>query len=64
MKLQALYYEERRKVSDLQSTVARLERRNEELEKLLGIEHPWKMGERVHPYRRSYSNDQLRRAQT
>jgi len=36
MKLQALYYEERRKCSDLQSTVYRLERRNEELEKLLG----------------------------
>jgi hypothetical protein len=34
MKLQALYYEERRKCTDLQTTVARLERRNDELERL------------------------------
>lgn len=36
MKLQALYYEERRKCSDLQVTVSRLEKRNQELERLLG----------------------------
>jgi hypothetical protein len=36
MKLQALYYEERRKYQDLQAQMARLERRNQELEKLIG----------------------------
>jgi hypothetical protein len=37
MKLQALYYEERRRCQELQTQVARLERRNEELEKMLGM---------------------------
>lgn len=37
MKLQALYYEERRRCQELQIQVARLERRNEELEKILGM---------------------------
>jgi hypothetical protein len=63
MRLQGLYYEERRKVSELQNTVARLERRNEEMEKLLGQDY-WKLTNNERPYRRSFSNEHLRRAQT
>jgi hypothetical protein len=38
MKLQAMYYEERKRCVEMQGTVANLERRNEELEKLLGYD--------------------------
>jgi hypothetical protein len=44
MKLQALYYEERRKCLDLQAQMARIERRNQELEKLIGHSDQWKYG--------------------
>jgi hypothetical protein len=37
MKLQALYYEERRRYQELQIQVAREERRNEELENMVGM---------------------------
>jgi hypothetical protein len=60
LRLQALYYEERRKALDLQSQVDRLQRRNEELEKLLGHDG-WKL-HNSRPLRRSSSNDRLRKA--
>ena len=44
MKLQALYYEERRKCQDLQSQLSRADRKNEEFEKLLGLSDQWKYG--------------------
>ena len=66
MKLQALYYEERRRCQELQTQVARLERRNEELEKMLGMGAQWKYGvgnnNQQQPYRslrRSLSSNDL-----
>jgi hypothetical protein len=44
MRLQALYYEERRRCQELQTQVSRLERRNEELERMLGMGDQWKYG--------------------
>jgi hypothetical protein len=41
MKLQAMYYEERRKYQEILSKVNRVERRNEELERMAANEY-WK----------------------
>lgn len=63
MKWQSLYYEERRRCADLQSTLANIERRNQELEKQFGIDLMRGVGP-SRTLRRSFSNDQLRRGQT